>query len=203
MSTYDPSFPADNAVAYADELRAQLNALNDQDTATNQRIDNLPPPVAGPKGDKGDKGDPGNDGATGAQGPQGNDGPPGPPLSSPLTGDAVFQGRVMIQQSELHVMTNTDTGSGEEGIAIRADTSSGSPILQIASRRSGSDIASISFDLAGFFDGMGNPTVQDGALLRYDGMRQCFKPWNITVQTIYYTDNNGNPASMQVLVPPP
>jgi len=27
---YDPNFPVDNAIAYADELRAQLNALNDK-----------------------------------------------------------------------------------------------------------------------------------------------------------------------------
>lgn len=40
---FDPNFPIADELAFADEMRAQLNALNDQDTATNQRIDNLPP----------------------------------------------------------------------------------------------------------------------------------------------------------------
>jgi hypothetical protein len=50
---------------------------------------------------------------------------------------------------------------------------------------------------------METPTIQHGAIFTYDGMSGSLKPWNVTVQTINYTDSNGNPASMQVVVPPP
>jgi hypothetical protein len=84
---YDPNFPTSDTLASANAMRGQLNALNDQDTALNQRIDAIPagppgPPgeqgAQGPQGDTGPQGSSGNDGPQGPQGPAGEQGPPGP-----------------------------------------------------------------------------------------------------------------------------
>ena len=71
---FDPNFPPSHSELKSADYRDQFNALNDQNTATNQRIDNLPPPVPGPKGEKGDPGNDGAPGAPGATGPAGADG---------------------------------------------------------------------------------------------------------------------------------
>jgi len=102
-----------------------------------------------------------------------------------------ISGRVMIQQSEMHVMTNNDTGSGEEGIALRADTSTGTPLPILATRRSGMDIAAIKLDFAGTADGMGNPSVQHGDLYVFDGMSQSVKPFRGVTQDVQVSDGNG------------
>ncbi len=237
MNTYDPSFPVDNAVAYADELRAQLNALNNQDTATNQRIDNLPPPVPGPKGDKGDPGE-SIVGPPGSQGPAGNDGARGPVgpgynmcgawvagqnynagdavsfnglqyaaqttimspwtqpdtnpewlqvsivgpqgeaggMNFPVTTDAVFQARVMIQQSELHITTNPDTGSGESAAFIAATDHGAGPVVQIGARASGADTFRHDLDLAN--------GVQHGDIPQFDDASKAWRPTRGVTQDI-------------------
>lgn len=75
---YDPTFPLPNTLADADQMRGQLNALND-------RIDAVP---AGPEGPPGLNGSNGSDGAPGPVGPPGPTGPPGPPFASAVV-DAV------------------------------------------------------------------------------------------------------------------
>ena len=253
MSAFDPNFPADNQVAYADEQRAQFNALNNQDTATNQRIDNLPPPAPGPKGDKGDPGDSivGPTGPAGADGRSfnprgefdsmqsynrldlvsysglsyvcGEDGLAGvsPGMDSrwtqiqvsgggdpfPYNGNPEINGNIKnngtTYTNAVGIGVSDIGGSGEFGVIHGTDTSSGIPLPLIAIRNSGMTPFQIVQDLGGMVDGMGTPTIQDGSIWRYDAMSGRMKPWNVTVQTINYMDSSGNPATMQVIVPPP
>ena len=72
----------------------------------------------------------------------------------------------------------------------------------IACRTSGMSLMQLKWDIGGFGDGMGNPTIQDGAIYRVDLMTQTLKPWNITVQTLNLMDSSGNPITVQVIVPP-
>ncbi len=34
-------------------------------------------------------------------------------------------------------------------------------------------------------------------------MTQTIRPWNVTAETLNYMDSNGNPATKQIIVPPP
>jgi hypothetical protein len=251
MSVFDPNYPTGEIIAYDYDFRNQFNALHQENVATNQRIDNLPPPVPGPKGDKGD---PGNDGAPGVPGPAGADGrgvnprgawngmttfnrndlvtfnggsylclndattgiqPDTNPMSwmqiaapstggspFPYPGNADIQGHVFVQ-GELRLYQTDPGSSGESSAVIRRDDMSGASIPVFVTRRSGMDISAIKADFAGMIDGMGNPTVRDGAIYRYDAMAQAMKPWNVYVQTLQLMDSTGQPITVQVITPSP
>ncbi|MBI3881060.1 MAG: hypothetical protein HY301_13495 [Verrucomicrobia bacterium] len=104
---FDPTYPVDNSLAYAADMRAQLNALKAlidgasaalaalqaQLDALQQQVNNLPagpqgPPGAdgppGPPGNDGAPGAPGNNGADGANGADGTTGPQGPPFANAI-----------------------------------------------------------------------------------------------------------------------
>jgi hypothetical protein len=68
---YDPNFPTANTLADANQMRGQLNALND-------KIDAGVPGPQGPQGDPGAQGMQGPQGDPGPAGPQGLPGDPGP-----------------------------------------------------------------------------------------------------------------------------
>ncbi|MEI7730888.1 MAG: hypothetical protein WCO56_15040 [Verrucomicrobiota bacterium] len=72
MSTFDPNIPADDAIAYAADLRRQLNALKALHDAQSALISALAAQIAAiPAGPPGPQGIPGNDGQPGQQGPMG------------------------------------------------------------------------------------------------------------------------------------
>jgi hypothetical protein len=91
---YDPNFPLPNTLATAEEMQAQLQALHDENTATNQRIDAIP---AGPPGGQGPPGESGAQGAVGETGPSGSEGPPGPQGPAGEVGPIGPQGAEGIQ----------------------------------------------------------------------------------------------------------
>lgn len=184
---FDPAFPADDAIAYADEQRAQFNALKALIDAANAHLAALAAQIAAIP--------------AGAPGPQG---PPGPPISSPLTSPAVFDAPVYLGNQQLKFDMMRDIGgSGEWALRLSGIASSGGPMLAVAGRMAGADRYEHHVDFGGLNDGGGMPTVQDGDLLRFDGMSQIWKPWHVTVRTVQVLDENGNPITIQVLVPPP
>ena len=109
---------------------------------------------------KGDKGDPGEPGG----------------MNFPVTTDAVFQARVMIQQSELHLMTNTDTGSGESAAFIAATDHGSGPVVQIGARVSGADTFRHDLDLAN--------GVQHGDIPQFDDASKAWRPTRGVTQDI-------------------
>ncbi len=48
---------------------------------------------------------------------------------------------------------------------------------------------------------MGQPTVQDGDLLRHDITSTNWKPFRVVIRTVQVLDENGNTATIQVLCP--
>ena len=105
-------------------------------------------------------------------GPQGEAGG----MNFPVTTDAVFQARVMIQQSELHLMTNTDTGSGESAAFIAATDHGSGPVVQIGARVSGADAFRHDLDL-------GNG-VQHGDIPQFDDASKAWRPTRGVTQDI-------------------
>ena len=176
--TFDPAWPPYGIDIESAPLRAQLNALNNQDTTTNQRIDNIQL-TPGPQGPKGDPG-----------------------ASFPYAGNAEIDGSVFVQ-GELALFESDPGGSGESSVRIGRASAGGAAVPAITSRLNGTTLFNITLDFGGQADASGSPTIQNGAIWRYDQATNSLKPWNVTVQTINYTDSDGNPASMQVLVPPP
>ena len=142
---FDRTKPVNTVPVDADFLRAQLNDLDDRVKAI--------VPVQGPKGDKGD---------TGEQGPA---------MSFPIAGPGIIQGRIISDNGDLTIASSDPNGSGETSVRL---VHNGGRIM-IVTRVNGIDISSITLDLAGFDDGGGAPSVQDGDLLRYDGSSQTFK----------------------------
>ena len=270
--SFNPNLPISDSEIKSAELRAQFNALNNQDTATNERIDNLPPPIPGQKGEKGDPGKDGADGQPGIQGPAGNDGQRGPvgpaynmcgawvagqnynagdavsfnglqyaaqtaimsPWSQPdanaewllvtIKGDKgdpgepgsgnpfPYEGDVEIGgniksgasayiQGELGFGMNQIGTSGESGFKFAPANQGDGLIARFIARASGSDQYNFGIDGAGVTGNMGQPTVQDGDLLRYDGMSTNWKPFRVVIRTVQVLDENGNTATIQVLCP--
>lgn len=117
-------------------------------------------------------------------------------------GGPKIDGTVFVQ-AELALFDQDPNGSGESGIRIARDSADGIPVPLFACRNGGTNIVGLKWDIGGFGDGMGSATIADGAIDSVDLASGTLKPWNITVQTIEYTDANGNPASMQALVSPP
>lgn len=213
--SFDPSWPPTGAELESEPFRNQFNALDAQDTATNQRIDNLPPPVPGPPGPQGIQGIPGpagNDGVPGPQGIPGNDGAPGPqgepgPNPFPWSGDAEVSGSVkaggsVTAQGDLGAGVTDPGGSGEFGLRIASANPGDGPIPRFAGRSSGSELYAFAIDGAGITGNMGTPAVQSGAVLRWDETISAYRPWNVTVRTVQVLDENGNPATIQVICPP-
>jgi hypothetical protein len=93
-------------------------------------------------------------------------------------------------------------GSGESGVRHGTDTSTGIPLPTVTIRNGGSTVFQIKQDFGGLIDGMGTPTVQDGAIYRVDLTTGTLKPWNVTVRTVQVLDENGNPVTIQVICPP-
>ena len=173
--TFDPTWPPDHAHAAASKFRQQFTGLSDLIAA-------VPAGPPGPQGPKGDQGDPG----------------PG----FPYAGNAEIDGSVYVQ-GELALFESDPGGSGESSVRIGRVSAGGAAVPAITSRINGTTVFNITLDFGGQADGAGSPTLQDGAIWRYDLATGSLKPWNITVQTINYTDSSGNPATMQVLVPSP
>jgi hypothetical protein len=77
------------------------------------------------------------------------------------------------------------------------------PLLNLTTKVNASERANITLDPSGLQDGGGTPSVQDGALYRFDAASNTIKPWNVTVQTLNLMDSLGNPITVTLLVPPP
>ena len=169
MPAFNPALPANGSEGSSQEMRDQLNALNDQNTATNQRIDNQPPPF-------------------------------------PHEGDAEINGNIKATgsayiQGTLGFITSDPGGSGETGFRISPIDSGNGPIPGFIARQSGATQYVFAIDGAGIINGAGVPTVQNGAILRWDDTAAAYKPWNVTIQTLSLMDSTGNPVTVQIIVP--
>ena len=173
---FDRTKPVNTVPVDADFLRAQLNDLDDRVKAI--------VPVQGPKGDKGDKGDQGD-----------------PGVSFPYPNNAQIDASLFVQ-GELALFESDPNGSGESGVRIGRASAGGVSVPVFTSRLNGAIPFGLIWDIGGFADGAGSPTIQDGALYRVDLASGMFKPWNVTVQTIQALDAGGNPITLQVICPP-
>ena len=141
---------------------------------------------------KGDKGDPGEPGGS----------------AFPYNGDPQINGNLITSgndfvQGELGLFESDPNGSGEAGVRIGKELINGVWVPNFKIRASGATLFGLKWDLGGYTDGMGNQTIQDGAIFRVDLMNLTLKPWNVTVKTLNYMDSNGNPATEQIICPPP
>lgn len=146
---FDRTKPVNGTTVDADLLRNNMNDLDD-------RIEAVVP-------------------VPGAPGPQGEPGPQGPPMSFPIAGPGVIQGRILADGGDLAAVNSDPNGSGETSIAIESDANSGAPILRITARLNGVVLYSFRIDLAGIVGGGGTPSVQHGALLKFDGPSALWK----------------------------
>lgn len=182
---FDPTLPANRTRARASEMRAQFNALNDQNTATNQRVDQ----------------NEADDAATNARIDQTNadvaaanqriDNLPPPIATNPL----IATGRIISDNGDLTIANADPNGSSEQG--VRLTNNSGR--LLIARRENGMDQDAITLDLAGRDDGGGSPSVQDGDLFKYDGTSQTVKPTRGVTQTLVVADGSGGTHTLQIV----
>ena len=156
--SFDPELPRAHTKMRSAEIRSNFVALNDQDTATNIRIDNIQL-TPGPQGPKGDQGE------------------PGPGFTSPYPGDLAAQGSITAQGALLaeggHLAMGSGLGSSSED-GLRVMNNGRRPLF--VGRSGGSNLFSHTMDLPGLDDGGGVPSVQDGDNLRYSAGTETWKP---------------------------
>ena len=206
---FDQNIPVNGTRNDADPIRANMNVLNArcdalaaQDTATNIRIDQTDADVENAN----DRINQTNLDVSSANGAiaatnQRIDNLPPPGVTFPYPNNAQIDASLFVQ-GELALFESDPNGSGESGIRIGRASAGGVSVPAFTSRLNGAIPFGLIWDIGGFADGAGSPTIQDGALYRVDLASGMFKPWNVTVQTIQALDAGGNPITLQVICPP-
>lgn len=128
------------------------------------------------------------------------------PPAFPCNGDAEINGNIKATgsayiQGMLGFITSDPGGSGETGLRIASSDNGNGPIPVFIARQSGATQSQFGIDGSGIINGAGVPTVQNGAILRWDDTAAAYKPWNVTVQTLNLMDSSGNPITVQIIVP--